>query len=207
MSTAADLVRFMDALFAGQLVSAESLSSMRIQDGGSGIGLWPYEVAGQSGLGHAGRVEGFRACVYHFPARGLSIAVTLNASLVPLDEIVDEVLTTVVERGHAAPAFVPLQLTARQQAEYLGTWSSTGGSPRHAPFRSFRVPAQPVYLRILAGTDTPVLRILDHAYPLVAFGNDEFLSRELGLWLRFYPRSGELVSRDADWAYYFKRAE
>ena len=207
VSTAADLVRFIDALFAGKLVTQQSLTSMLNQDDDSGMGLWPYDVAGQSGFGHRGRIEGFRACVYHFPQRKLSIAVTTNASLVPIDELADEVLATIFERGHQPPALVPLKLTARQQADYLGTWSSADGNPRRSPFRTFRPPAQRIDLRILAAGETPVLRMKDRAYPLVAYGDDEFLSRELGLFLRFYPRSGELVSRGPDWAYYFRRAE
>ena len=206
MSTPADLVRFMDTLFAGKLVSPDSLSSMRNQDGGTGLGLWAYEVAGQSGFGRRGRIEGFRACVYHFPQRKLSIAVTTNASLVPLDELVDEVLNTVFDRRHPPPVMAPIKLTATQQADYLGTWHSEAGGPRDNLFRHFSIPGHPMDFRVLAGTDAPVLRILDHPYTLVPFGDDEFLVRELGMFLRFYPRSGELVARDADWAYYLKRS-
>ena len=50
------------------------LGSMRDQEGGSGLGLWPYVIAGESGFGHAGGIDGFTAAVYHFPARGISIA-------------------------------------------------------------------------------------------------------------------------------------
>ena len=207
VSTAADLVRFMDALFARKLVTGQSLTSMLNQDDGSGMGLWPYDVAGQEGFGHRGRVQGFRACVYHFPERKLSIAVTTNASLLPIDELVDEALATVFDRGHQPPALLPVKLSTRQQAEYLGTWSSADGNPRQSPFRSFHAPHHPIYLRMLAGTDIPVLRMMDHPYTLVAFGNDEFLARELGLMLRFYPRSGEMVIRAADQAYYLRRAE
>jgi len=208
VSTAADLVRFMDALFAGKVVSPDSLASMRNQDDGSGLGLWPYDVAGQPGFGHRGRVDAYRACVYYFPQRKLSIAVTTNASLLPIDELADEVLTTVFDRRHQPPPLVPVKLTAAQQAEYLGTWHPENGSPRHGPFRSFHTPGMdPMDFRILAGTDAPMIRTLDRAFALVPLGNDEFLAREFGQLLRFYPRSGELVSRGPDWAYYFKRAQ
>jgi hypothetical protein len=100
-----------------------------------------------------------------------------------------------------------VKLSDRQQAEYLGTWSTVESQPRRSPFRTFRAPASRIELQVMAGTDTPVLRMADRAYPLVAFGDDEFLSRELSVFLRFYPRSGEMVSRGPDWAYYFKRAK
>lgn len=207
VSTAPDLVRFMDLLFGGKLVSPDSLSSMRNQDGGSGLGLWPYDVAGESGFGHRGRVDGYRACVYYFPRRKLSIAVTTNASLLPIDDLVDVVLATVFEKRHSPPAMMPLRLTAAQQANYLGTWHTADGSPRDSPFRNFRTPAHPIDLRVLAGDDAPLVRMNDRAFPMVPYGNDEFMVRELGMFLRFYPGSGELVSRDADWSYYLKRAQ
>ena len=193
VSTAPDLVRFMDLLFGGKLVSPDSLSSMRNQDGGSGLGLWPYVVAGESGFGHRGRIDGYRSAMYHFPQRKLSIAVTTNASLLPIDELVDEVLATVFEKRRQPPAMVPLRMTAAQQANYLGTWRSADAGPRDSPFRNFRTPGHPVDLRVLAGADAPLVRMNDRAFPLVPYGNDEFMVRELGMFLRFYPASGELA--------------
>jgi CubicO group peptidase (beta-lactamase class C family) len=100
LSAPTDLVRVMDALFTGKLVSAQSLESMRNQDGGSGMGLWPYEIAGQKGLGVTGDGEGFHTRLYYFPERNLSIAYTSNAVALPVDEIVKETLLTIFERGH-----------------------------------------------------------------------------------------------------------
>jgi len=99
VSTAGDLVRFMDALFAGGLVSEHSLETMRNQNGGSGIGLWPYAIAGRTGFGQRGSVDGFRACVYHFPESGISFAYTTNATVLSMDEIVDEALLLIFKRG------------------------------------------------------------------------------------------------------------
>ena len=108
VTTPGEMVRFVDALFGGRLVSQQSLGSMRDQEGGSGLGLWPYVIAGESGLGHAGSVDGFTASVYHFPARGISIACMSNASMLPVKDVIDQVLTTVLVRGHRPPA--PLSL-------------------------------------------------------------------------------------------------
>ena len=53
ISTPSDLVVFIDAVFTGKLVTAHSLESMRSQEGGSGLGLWPYEIAGHTGTARA----------------------------------------------------------------------------------------------------------------------------------------------------------
>jgi CubicO group peptidase (beta-lactamase class C family) len=103
-SNATDLVRFIDGLFAGKLVSAHSLDSMRGQESDTPLGLWPREFSGQSGYGNSGNADGFAAAVYHFPARGLSIAVTSNALDLPMDDILTEVLSTIFLRGYRPPS-------------------------------------------------------------------------------------------------------
>jgi len=108
MSTPAELTRIMDSVFAGSLVSAHSLASMRDQGAGSGLGLWPYQVADQTGFGQSGGSDGFAAAVYHFPGRGISLAWMSNASALPTKDILDEFLKTIFVRGHQPPAMIPL---------------------------------------------------------------------------------------------------
>lgn len=205
VSTPAELVRFIDALFAGQVVSQQSLASMRNQDGGSGMGLWPYTIAGRTGYGHGGAIEGFRACVYHFPESGISISYATNASVLSLDEIVDEVLRLVFDRGHKASAFRPVKLTTQQQGDYSGTWRSADGAPANSPFRQFKAPDQPLLLVVKPGTDAPIVSIQGRDFQTTALGEGEFSLREIGYFLRFEPRSGDLVVRGSEWAYYLKR--
>jgi D-alanyl-D-alanine carboxypeptidase len=204
VSSAADLVRLIDTLFAGKILTVHSLESMRNQDGGSGMGLWPYEVAGQTGYGHGGRIDGFRACVYYFPAKNISIAYTTNASVLSMDEIVDEVLKLIFERGKP-PTFESLKLTTHQQGEYLGTWRSAAGMPKDSPFRQFTAPDQPIVLEVKAGADAPTVTIQGHEFKLTAFGEHDFFLREIGYFLRFYPRENELVVRGPEWDYYLRR--
>jgi CubicO group peptidase (beta-lactamase class C family) len=201
-----DLVRFIDALFAGELVTRQSLGIMRGVTGGS-AGLWPYVVAGQTGYGHGGRVEGYRSCVYHFPDRRISIAYAANASVLSMDEIVDEVLTTLFEHGHKPPTFGAVKLAPHQQAAYVGIWRSAAGTPPRTPFRQFTSPDQPIELTVRSAGDAPVASMRGHDFPLVAFGEHEFMIREIGYFLRFQPASDELVVRGPEWAYYLRREE
>ncbi len=85
ISNAGDLVKFMDALFAEKLVSAQSLATLRGAQGGPRVALQSQEIAGQAAEGLQGSAGGFSAAVYHFPARQLSISFTGNASAVPVD--------------------------------------------------------------------------------------------------------------------------
>ena len=103
-SNAVDLVRFIDALFAGKLVSAQSLASMRGEDGEPGLGLPRQEIAGQTGFGQAASTDGFSAAVYHFPDRNLSIAITSNATDIPLDSLLAEAINSLYVRGYKPPS-------------------------------------------------------------------------------------------------------
>jgi CubicO group peptidase (beta-lactamase class C family) len=116
ISTPTDLVAFIDSLFAGKLLTEHSLASMRNQDGGSGMGLWPNRVAGQSGYGHSGEIDGFQTCVYYFPDKKIAISYATNASILPLDEIVNEALSLVFERGRKSPNFERTAPAIRGQA-------------------------------------------------------------------------------------------
>jgi D-alanyl-D-alanine carboxypeptidase len=205
-STPVDLVHLIDALFAGRIVSANSLATMRDISGGSGMGLWPFSAAGQNGIGHAGAIEGYRALVAHFPEQGISIAYATNAPILSTYEIVSESLATVFTRSHEPPAFVTAKLTAKQQEDYAGTWRFAPGQSGTSPFHAFGAVSQPVELVIKPGADAPLLRYRDKELQLVSIGEDEYLLREFGFVLRFHPRRGELTARGADATYYFRRA-
>lgn len=103
-SNAADLVRFIDALFAGSLVSAQSLASMRGEDGEPGLGLARLEIAGQAGYGQADEADGFATAVYRFPERSLTIAITSNATDIPVTQILNEAVQSLYVRGYKPPA-------------------------------------------------------------------------------------------------------
>ncbi len=98
VSNAGDLVQIMDALFADKLVSAQSLETMSSPE--APIALQPKSVAGLAGLGLEGSVDGFSAAVYCFPERQLTLAMTSNGSGVPMNELVEQALGAVLQRGY-----------------------------------------------------------------------------------------------------------
>jgi D-alanyl-D-alanine carboxypeptidase len=102
VSNAGDLVQFMDALFAGKLVSAQSLATLRGAETSARVALQSQEIAGQAAEGLQGNADGFSAAVYHFPARQLSISFTGNAAAMPAQEIIEQALTAIIRRGYKA---------------------------------------------------------------------------------------------------------
>jgi D-alanyl-D-alanine carboxypeptidase len=80
-STAPDLARFGDALFAGKLVSHETLNAMLSFSGPDYYGLGIYEKeddAGTTWIGHDGDYGGYESENWHDPKRNVTITVTTD---------------------------------------------------------------------------------------------------------------------------------
>jgi D-alanyl-D-alanine carboxypeptidase len=88
VSTAGDLLRFIRALFAGELVDAGTLTAMtdfRTVDDplfplvtGYGTGLVRMRLAGEVAYGHLGNIPGYSGLLAYFPDRDLQMAVLTN---------------------------------------------------------------------------------------------------------------------------------
>lgn len=77
ISTAEDLVRFLDALFGGELLSAASLDAMLdASSGGGSYALGIYRANGR--WGHDGGIAGYLSAAFHDPASGVTVAVLTN---------------------------------------------------------------------------------------------------------------------------------
>jgi CubicO group peptidase (beta-lactamase class C family) len=204
VSSPGDLVRFIDALFAGKIVSPTSLESLR---GASAdpLGLPPFDLAGRKAYGHSGRIDEYRAYVYHFPDSGISLSYAANASVLPPDELVDEVIALVFDRARRPPTYDAVKLPAAKLDQYTGTWKSVEGKPVNAPFRRYAPPGHPSEISIRRVGDTLVHPVNGRDFPLTPLGNDEFIIEGTRYFLRAYPGSGEVVVRSPFWAYYFRR--
>lgn len=78
ISTAEDLVRFLDAVFGGELLSQESLDAMldRSSGGGGSYALGIYRSG--NAWGHDGGIAGFLSALFHDPGTGVTVAVLTN---------------------------------------------------------------------------------------------------------------------------------
>lgn len=210
VSTPINLVRYMDALFTRRLLSAYNLDSLRGQEGSPGICLANYTAGGQAGFGAGGVLDGYWAVVYYFPEKKLSVAFTTSAPLLPPEDILDEVFAILFERGHQPRSFQAAPPTAKQQKAFAGSWRWKPEAPPDTRFRRFADPnLHPLEgLQIVSAAEGLVLN-KDAAgeAKLIPLGGDDFVLEGTTWYLRFSPRSNELVIRDYDRAYYFTRAE
>jgi D-alanyl-D-alanine carboxypeptidase len=100
VSTPLDLVRFLDLLFDGKVVTPQSLATMRGNEEDPGAGLLEWQGAGRTGYGQSGHIEHHAAWVWHSPETKVSIAFTTNATTIPMETIADEVLAIIYTRGY-----------------------------------------------------------------------------------------------------------
>jgi D-alanyl-D-alanine carboxypeptidase len=79
-STAPDLARFGDALFAGKLVSQQTLNTMLSFSGpdGYGLGIYEKDADGTTWIGHDGDYGGYESENWHDPASNVTITVTTD---------------------------------------------------------------------------------------------------------------------------------
>jgi D-alanyl-D-alanine carboxypeptidase len=74
-SSAADLVRWGDALYGGGILRADSLAKMLdFNERGYGLGAEQYRFGGLVGYGHSGLLRGFTTLLVHLPDANVTVA-------------------------------------------------------------------------------------------------------------------------------------
>lgn len=101
-STADDIARFSDAVFAGNLLSGASMTALLKPAGDEyGLGLWSYSFS-RNGVTHRvakrpGSVMGANSVMYRLPDDGLSIVILANSNAVDLDLLAQRLANAVLD--------------------------------------------------------------------------------------------------------------
>ncbi len=131
VSTPYDLVKFIQALFDGKLITRESLAVMRTMRDGEGPGMATFEFAGKTFYGHTGGADNYGAWLAYLPEEKLAFAYTTNAKVYPVKDIVSGVADIFYGRPFQVPAFESLAVGADILDKYVGSYS-TPGAPAKA---------------------------------------------------------------------------
>lgn len=124
-STPIELVQFADALFSGNLISTESLNTMKTITGGYGSGLFPIPFYNNMGYGHTGGIDGFSSVYVHFTDGEISYALTSNGSNYDNNNISIAVLSAVFDKPFEIPTFTNYEVTTEDLDKYLGLYTSS----------------------------------------------------------------------------------
>jgi len=122
ISTPADLVRFIQALFDLKLVSKQSLLRMK-QDS---LGMVPFTYNGSTFYGHTGGIDNFGAWLVYQPEEKLAMAYTSNAKVYPVGKIVDGVFDIYGNKPFEVPTFEAIAVRPEVLDKYVGVYSIPG---------------------------------------------------------------------------------
>src|SRR4028118_144070 len=82
VSTPSDLVKFIQALFDGKLISQENVNQMKSgQPGIYGMGMSEQKLGGKTIYGNSGGLDAFSSTVFYLPEEKLAVAYTANAKV------------------------------------------------------------------------------------------------------------------------------
>jgi D-alanyl-D-alanine carboxypeptidase len=100
ISTPSDLVKFIQALFDGKLISQENVNQMK-----NGIGMSEQKLGGKTIYGHSGGTDGFSSTVFYLPEEKLAVAYTANAKVYSHGKIFSGILDIYYNKPFEIPTF------------------------------------------------------------------------------------------------------
>lgn len=171
VSTPADLVKFISALFENKLISPKNLEHMKTMRGNFGMAMFMMPFDNHIGYGHNGGLDAFVSVLTYFPADKLAISYTSNGQRYPFNDIVNGALSIYFDKPFAIPQFKTAPVTVTNIDKYIGRYTST---------------KSPLKINITQNKNTLVAQADGQStYPLEAKGKDRFVLDLAGLELQF----------------------
>ncbi len=171
ISTPTDLIKFIQALFDGNIISKESLASMITIKDGYGLGMDTFHFAGETFYGHTGGIDNFGAWLAYLPEEKLTVAYTSNAKVYPVVNIVSGVIDIYYNKPFQIPSFESIAVSPEVLDKYVGVYSS---------------PEAPVKFTVTRADATLfVQKTGQSAVPLEATAQDKFKIDPPGIVIEF----------------------
>ncbi|WP_428329882.1 serine hydrolase domain-containing protein [Mucilaginibacter sp.] len=125
VSTPADLDHFIEALFAGKLISKSSLDSMKTIKDGYGKAIFAIPFYAKKGFGHNGGIDAFSSLLIYFPEDKIAISYLSNGRTFSTNDVLIGALTIYFNMPYNIPEFKNIQLKTEDLDKYLGNYSSS----------------------------------------------------------------------------------
>jgi CubicO group peptidase (beta-lactamase class C family) len=192
VSTPTDLVKFIEALFAGKLISPASLEQMKTMKDNYGMAMFKIPFYEKSGYGHNGGIDGFTSLLAYFPEDRLAIACISNGVRYSTNDVVIGALSIYFNKPFAIPEFKDITLTSADLDKYLGNYSSTQ-----------------VALKIAITKNNTILMAQatgQSAFPLEPTGTDKFSFLAAGIVIQFDPAKNSFTLQQGGATYLFTKS-
>ena len=193
VSTPADLVKFIDALFNGKLINSQYLDSMKTLKDGYGMAMFRYSFNDHIWYGHTGNIDNFEATLGYFPEDKTAFAYTANGTSVtyPVKDIVNGVLSSYFNKAFTLPVFKTYTAKAADLENYPGNFSS-----------------KQIAMKITVTKNDNVLTARaagEQAYTLTALSSNQFISEAAGVTLTFDATGNSFLLKHNSEVYKFVR--
>jgi D-alanyl-D-alanine carboxypeptidase len=194
LSTPIDLLKFMQGLQDGTLISAKSLQQMKTAGPKDflAMGFMMIPFNSMVGYGHAGDTYGTHCVLENFDKQGLMIAICMNGVSYMVNDINIAMLHILTNSPYQIPSFNALKLTTAQLDGYLGVYSSV-----QLPFKFIISRDGTVLMAEAIGQGAAV--------PMDAFEQNKFKYEPAGVVLEFNPANKGLVLKQGGKEYVFTR--
>jgi CubicO group peptidase (beta-lactamase class C family) len=192
VSTATDLVKFIEQLFSGKLISQSSLKSMITMIDGYGMGIFPYDFDNKKGYGHNGRIEEFYSAVRYYPEKKLAVSYITNGILYPRTDILDGIFKICFNDTYSIPFSRSMQLKNSNLNNYIGKYIS-----KDLPFD------------VICNKDNDKLEFeaKGKVMEAVLINKNYFMNLKTGTFFDFNPQKGGLKIKETDEVYYLQKTK
>lgn len=179
VSQVEELCQFMRLLHRAEFISKASVAKMK-GDESYGLGLMQFPFYERRAYGHNGGIDGFQSHASYFPEEDLAIALCLNGSQYPLNDLLIDLLSIYFQReDYSLPEFKTVDLSEAELQKYCGV------------YKSANFPLD-ISIKIENGqlmgqaTGQP-------AFPLNSLGEDQFEFKSAGIKMSFDPQEDLLL--------------
>ena len=157
-----------------------------------GFGLIQVPFYDMKGYGHTGGIDGFQANAFHFPTEKVSIALTSNGVVYPLNDIILGALSIYFGKEYQLPLFKEaIILTPEELDTFVGVYSSAAFPLKLTVSRNGNT-------LIAQGTGQP-------SFPLECVEKNKFKFDQAGLELEFIPAENKMILKQNGMTFDMKR--
>lgn len=191
ISTPADIVLFMEALFNNELISEASLEQMKTLKDRYGMGLFQFPFHESRGFGHTGGIDGFSSVFTYFPETKLAYALVSNGSNFNTNNISIAALSFAYNKSFEIPNFNTLALTSADLDKYLGIYVSK---------------QLPIQIAVSKNNATLMAQATGQsAFSLEATEVDKFKFEAAGVVMEFNPTENQMTLKQGGGVFTFIR--
>ncbi|HEY0091641.1 MAG TPA: serine hydrolase domain-containing protein, partial [Flavobacterium sp.] len=191
ISNTEDLTRFIEALFAGKIISAQNVAQMQAIKDNFGMGMFQFPFDDKIAYGHSGGIDAFSAMLGRFPDDGVTFAMTSNGTDFNNNDIAIAALSWYYNKPFAIPVFNTVKVSAGELDKLVGLYSTKD---------------LPMKITVTKNNLTLVAQATGQSsFPMEATDKNIFEYKAAGVVLEFKPEANQMMLKQAGRTFTFTK--